>query len=132
MEKFNIFSMSYIRHHSSDSIENENLPKDNDSNYHVDGDSLSVAETVSSDYSNDVSNLRINELISDISSFDNIKPPDTNIGSACVANSTNVTFGTVFNGPVAITNFVVDSKKVKPSVTDKYNDHSDQPKTGKS
>lgn len=103
--------MSYIRNRSSDSIEND-----------VDGDSLSVADTTSSDYSSDISNLQINELISP-------KPPTTNI-SACVANSTNVTLGTVFNGPVVITNLVVKVKKVKRNVTEKYNDQPDQPKTG--
>lgn len=129
MEKCNIFSMSYIRRNctsASDAIENEHFPKDNDSNCDDDcDDTLSYADSSSSsDFSNYVCSSRKTDRRPSIV---NIEPSDNKIGSACVTNSTHVTFGTVFNGPVVITNFVDGSNDVKHNLRDQV--HSS--KTGR-
>lgn len=81
-------------------------------------DALSVAYTSCSDYSNDICHLDSNEPNLRPNFIENIEPSsNANIGSVCVENSTNVTFGnkTYFNGPVVIKHFVVDGNVVEGS-----------------
>lgn len=80
-------------------------------------DTISVAYTSCSDYSNDICNLESKELNFTPNFIENIEPSNANIGSVCVENSTDVTFGnkTYFNGPVVIKHFVVDGSVVEGS-----------------
>lgn len=100
---------------TSEIVKNEKRNEYHSNNQPVDfnvecDDTLSVTYTSCSDYSNSSCNLEINELNFNPNFVENLKPPNANIGSVCVENSTNVTIGnkTYFNGPVIIKHFVVD------------------------
>lgn len=78
-------------------------------------DTISVASTSCSNLSNTVCSLESSELNVRPNFIENIEPPNTSFGSVCVENSTDVTFGnkTYFQGPVVITNLVVDGSNVE-------------------
>lgn len=96
-------------------------------------DTLSVAYSSCSDYSNQICNLENKELNFRPNCIDNIEPSNANMRSVCVENSTNVTFGnkTYFNGPVVIKNFVVDGNNVEASKTQEECDKLNPLKDGK-
>lgn len=49
--------------------------------------------------------------------IEKIEPSDTRIGTACIENSTRVTLGTVFNGPVVIKHYRADCDNMKTNIT---------------
>lgn len=79
-------------------------------------DTLSVC-TSCSDLSNTVCSLESSEFNVRPNFIKNIEPPNASFGSVCVENSTDVTFGNkvYFQGPVVITNLVVDGSNVEGS-----------------
>lgn len=93
-------------------------------------DTLSVTYTSCSDCSN-VCNLENNELSFRPNFIKNIETSTAKIGSVCVENSTNVTFGnkTYFNGPVVITHYV--GNNVETSRTKKESKKPSQLKKSK-
>lgn len=94
-------------------------------------DTLSVAYTSCSDYSNNSCNLEISGFNLNPNFVENLTPPHANIGSVCVENSTNVTFGnkTYFNGPVIIKHFVIDGNSVENSNTQEEGSSVESSKT---
>lgn len=127
--------MTYVRDIVTENI-NEKEVNSNNRNQFVssvlDDDTLSVAYTSCSDDSESVSNSKTNECNyrQNFNCIENINPSDTNIGSVCVENSTNVTFGTVFHGNIGgnvmITQFIVDKNDVKINEVQECRDKTEQ------
>lgn len=92
--------------------------------------SSNVVHTSRSVSSNNVFNVRSNEVNSR-PTYKSIKPSEIEIGTATIKKSSNVTFGSIFNGPVVIKSLITDRNDVTNNTNVQYNQNSDWWKTSK-
>lgn len=92
--------------------------------------SLDIDETSSVVYTSHsgsistISNSR-SSVVNSRPEYKSIEPSKHDVGSVSVEDSSNVTFGTIFNGPVAIKNVIVRKNDVRYDSTVQYNLNAD-------